>query len=79
MHPSRRNRRLKKTDSYSSPSPESRNHSPVLSMYLDWQMTKKTRIHETGLMKFWTGEWNMDPQFFLLLYQVVPKILSNFR
>jgi hypothetical protein len=32
-------------------------------MDLDSQATEKDRIDEYGLMKVWTGEWNLDPQF----------------
>ena len=32
-------------------------------MDLDLQATEKDLIHEPGLMKVWTGEWNLDPQF----------------
>ena len=62
-HPSWRNRRIKKTDSYSSLQSGiqiSQSRHSYVSRLTDY---KKDQIHEPGLMKFWAGEWNLDPQF----------------
>jgi hypothetical protein len=43
----------------SVPNPEFTIQSPLCILNDSY---KKYQIHEPGLIKFWTGEWNLDPQ-----------------